>query len=68
MLCLGSWRQSFLYDLDPSPSELVLVGPQLHHLQPVVVFMLGGYHKAVGQQGLDHVVDVGFYVGGTFVT
>lgn len=54
---------SFLNDADPSSVVLVSIGPQFHHLEleaPGSGLVDG---QAIGQQGLDHVVDVGFEVG-----
>lgn len=54
---------SLLHDADPSSVVLIAVRPQLHHLE--LEAPGGGLvdGQAVGQQGLDHVVDVGLEVG-----
>jgi hypothetical protein len=59
--------RSFQGEASPATAGLVFVGPEFEHLVVVVVLASLADLEAVGEEGLDHVVDVALGVGRTLV-
>jgi hypothetical protein len=54
-----------LHHADPAASGVPAVRPQLHHAEAEALLARLRHSQALGQQGLDHVVEVGLQVSST---
>ena len=59
---------SLLDHADPASPVLSLVGPQLQHLEPELMFLPLVDNQAVGQQGFYHEIHVGLEVGAALLS